>query len=129
LIVVDTNVVAHLIIPGGRAQDATWLYESDPEWAAPLLWRSEFRNVLATRQRRGLIEHQRACALADEAEAIFVDNEHPIASPIVLELARDSGCTAYDCEFVALALALEVHLVTADRQVLRAFPGIAVPFG
>ena len=39
-----------------------------------------------------------------------------------------SHCSAYDCEFVALALELEVPLVTADRQLLRSFPRIAVPF-
>lgn len=45
----------------------------------------------------------------------------------VLSLALDSGCSAYDCEFVWLARDLRVPLVTADRQVLGTFPDIAVP--
>jgi len=37
-----------------------------------------------------------------------------------------SDCSAYDCEYVALAQDLDVPLVTTDRQVLREFPKIAV---
>jgi len=44
----------------------------------------------------------------------------------VFRLALESGCSAYDCEFVAVALDLEIPFVTADRQVLRAFPTLAV---
>jgi predicted nucleic acid-binding protein len=44
----------------------------------------------------------------------------------VLTLATRSRCSAYDCEFVAVAQDLGVPLVTTDRQVLRAFPSVAV---
>ena len=128
MIVVDTNVIAYLLLPGERNPEAIWLRETDREWAAPLLWRSEFRNILATRMRRKLVTYEQASAVAKEAEALLADREHMVASPAVIELVRHSDCTAYDCEFVALALQLEVQLVTADKQVLRAFPGIAVPF-
>ena len=36
------------------------------------------------------------------------------------------GCSAYDCEFVALALDLKVPLVTSDKKVLKAFKGTAI---
>jgi predicted nucleic acid-binding protein len=35
-------------------------------------------------------------------------------------------CSAYDCEFVALVQDIGVPLVTVDRQVLRAFPNVAI---
>jgi len=38
-----------------------------------------------------------------------------------------SGCSAYDCEFVAAALALQTRLITSDRQLLRTFPTLASP--
>jgi plasmid stability protein len=44
----------------------------------------------------------------------------------VLDLVSRSPCTAYDCEFVAVAKGMGIPLVTEDRQVLAAFPGIAV---
>jgi len=49
-----------------------------------------------------------------------------VTSQQVLGLAIRSRCSAYDCEFVALAQDLRVPFVTADRQVLVAFPSIAV---
>ncbi len=45
----------------------------------------------------------------------------------VLDLIHDSPCSAYDCEYVALAIHLGTNLVTMDKQVLRAFPNVAVP--
>jgi predicted nucleic acid-binding protein len=45
----------------------------------------------------------------------------------VLSLATSSGCSTYDCEFVALATSLGVPVVTNDRQVLRAFRHLAEP--
>lgn len=44
----------------------------------------------------------------------------------VLELAARSGCSVYDCEFVALAEDLSAALVTSDRRILKAFPSVAV---
>ena len=37
-----------------------------------------------------------------------------------------SGCTSYDCQFVALAEDLSANLLTLDGAVLKAFPGVAV---
>jgi predicted nucleic acid-binding protein len=45
-----------------------------------------------------------------------------VDSEAVLQLVRDSDCSAYDCEFVALAVQLDTRLVTMDGKLLRAFP-------
>lgn len=47
-------------------------------------------------------------------------------SRLVLELVRDSDCSAYDCEFVALAMSLGITLVTEDKKLLKAFPAQAL---
>ena len=61
-----------------------------------------------------------------EAEDLLAGNEHEVDSKDVLELVRTSDCSAYDCEFTALALRLGVKLVTMDRKLLKAFPKQAV---
>ena len=120
--VVDSNVLAYLYLPGDRTADAEALLERDPEWAAPVLWRSEFRNILAGYLRRKAITFDQACSLQSEAESLLAGSEFEVDSKAVLELVRDSDCSAYDCEFIALAINLDTKLVTMDRKLLRAFP-------
>lgn len=43
----------------------------------------------------------------------------------MLELVKASNCSAYDCEFVAVAEALGTTLVITDVKLLKAFPDIA----
>lgn len=126
MIVVDSNVLAYLYLPGEYTAAAEELLEHDPDWAAPVLWRSEFRNILAGYLRRGKLTFEQAHALQSEAEDLLRGAEYEVDSRSVLELVRDSECSAYDCEFVALAMQLGTKLVTMDGKVLRSFPGIAV---
>ncbi|MES3006724.1 MAG: type II toxin-antitoxin system VapC family toxin [Pseudomonadota bacterium] len=126
MIVVDSNVLAYLYVAGEFTAAAESLLESDPEWVAPILWRSEFRNIMAGYIRRKQISFERAIALQAEAESLLAGGEFEVESQTVLELVRDSDCSAYDCEFVALAMKLNINLVTADKKLLRAFPKRAV---
>jgi predicted nucleic acid-binding protein len=127
MIVVDSNVVAYLYLPGDYTEKAEALLEHDADWAAPLLWRSEFRNILAGYMRRKTLTFEAARDLQLEAESLLAGAEHEVDSRQVLELVRDSDCSAYDCEFVALAMTLGVKLVTMDAKLLKAFPKYAVP--
>lgn len=126
MIVVDTNVLAYLYLPGEYTPAAEALLEREPDWAAPVLWRSEFRNILAGYLRRGNLTFQQAYGPQCEAEDMLNGAEYEVESRGVLELVRDSECSAYDCEFIALAMNLGTKLVTMDGKLLRAFPGIAV---
>ena len=126
MIVVDTNVLAYLYLPGEYTAIAESLLERDPEWAAPMLWRSEFRNILAGYMRRGRLNFQQAASVQREAESLLAGSEFDVDSLSVLELVRDSDCSAYDCEFIALAVKLESKLVTLDKKLLAAFPKNAV---
>lgn len=125
MIVVDTNILAYLYLPGEFTAQAEALLQSNPDWAAPLLWRSEFRNILAGFMRRRAITLDQAKALQCEAESLLSGREFEVASDAVLTLVKNSDCSAYDCEFVALADQLNVKLITADKKVLRAFPARA----
>ncbi|HSI48754.1 MAG TPA: type II toxin-antitoxin system VapC family toxin [Ideonella sp.] len=126
MIVVDSNVLAYLYLPGEFTAAAEALLEREPEWAAPPLWRSEFRNILAGYMRRKMLSFEQACSLQVEAESLMQGFEFDVHSREVMALVRNSECSAYDCEFVALAERLDAKLVTMDKKVLKAFPARAV---
>ncbi|MGH7676021.1 MAG: type II toxin-antitoxin system VapC family toxin [Gemmatimonadales bacterium] len=125
MIVVDTNVIAYLFLPGDQTPHARRALQRDPTWAAPLLWRSELRSVLTTSLRRGHLTLADASEVMDVAAALLAGAEYEVESGAVLRLAAASRCSAYDCEFVALAQELRVPLVTADRQILEEFGTLA----
>lgn len=122
MIVADTNLLVGLYLPSAVTGIAEQVLDKDPVWSVPLLWRSEFRNVLATGMRAGRLEFDLALEVLEAAGQLVRDNEYAVPDERVLALAAASGCSAYDCEFVALAEGLNVLLVTSDRQVLKAFP-------
>jgi predicted nucleic acid-binding protein len=127
MIVVDSNILAYLLIDGVFCKRAEALLASDSNWIAPLLWKSEFRNILAGYIRRKDFSFDKAYQIIREAEFILSSKEFEVDSLLVLELIRDSDCSAYDCEFVGLATKNGCKLVTMDKQLLKAFPKIAVP--
>lgn len=126
MIVVDTNTIAYLYLPTAGTPDVERLLERDSAWAAPQLWRSELRNILALYVRNGLVDFTTACQIQSKAEALMSGGEYEIDSLSVLAAARESGCSAYDCEFAALAQSLGKPLITADKKLLRAFPDVAM---
>ena len=122
MIVVDTNVIAALYLTSDFTVNAESLILQDVEWAAPLLWRSEMRNTLAKYLRAGLMSLEQIYQIQHQAEDLMTGNEYQANSLAVLKLADTSQCSAYDCEFVALARHLQVKLITQDKQILAQFP-------
>jgi predicted nucleic acid-binding protein len=126
VIVVDTNIITYLFVQGANTKKAEKALIKDPEWAAPVLWRSEFRNVLAFYIRDQNLQFSSAINLMNEAFFLMNNNEYDVTSLDVLKLAEQSGRSAYDCEFVALAKDLGIVLVTSDKQLLKSFPQYAI---
>lgn len=122
MIVADVNVIAYLYLPGKFSEKVEDLLLRDGEWAVPRLWRSEFRNILSTYMRQKLLTLDAAMAIDARAEALVADNEYDVSSLAVLKLAAESGCSAYDCEYVALAEHLDAKVVSADAKLRKAFP-------
>lgn len=126
MIVVDTNVIAYLYLSSGRSSDSEAALRRDPAWAAPLLWRSEMSNVLATYVREGRLARDDAIAIMDRALERMSRHEYHVSPPRVLALAAETNASAYDCAFAALAVDLGVPLVTADRGLAAAFGAVAI---
>lgn len=122
MIVVDTNILAYRWLPSPQAEKIERLLTVDAEWSAPPLWRSEFRNLLAGLIRSGRMTVSEAEAALHKAQKCLIAGEHTVSDHAVLALVARSRCTAYDCEFAALAEALGTVLVTEDKALLTAFP-------
>jgi predicted nucleic acid-binding protein len=76
--------------------------------------------------RQGMLSLEQAIDIHQSAQDLLVDNEYDVSPLQVLRLSKESGCSAYDCEYVALAQHLNVRMVTADKQLLKAFPESAM---
>ncbi len=126
MIVVDTNTIGYLYLSSDRSDQAEKALLIDSEWVAPIIWRSEFRNVLALYIRKNILILEDAIRIMDEATLLMQGGEYETVSLQVLQLVGESTCSAYDCEFVALARDLNVRLLTVDKQILKQFPNEAI---
>lgn len=126
MIVADANLLVYVYIQGEGTAQAEAVLTRDAAWLAPLLWRSEFRNAVTNLVRSGFIDLDEVIRITETAERWMRGREYGVESGDVLRLARRSGCSAYDCEYVSLARHVGAKLVTTDRQVLAAFPETAI---
>ena len=125
MIVVDTNIIAYLFIPGERTETVKQVLRKDPHWIAPVLWRSEFLNVLAQYIHLGHLEQDQATVIMEEAEKLMLNNEFQVPAKEIITLLYKTSLAAYDCEFVVLALLNKIPLITTDTKILSEFQGIA----
>lgn len=126
MIVADTSLIASLLLSTPATAVAEAVLEKDPDWTAPALWRYEFKNVLATQMRVLGLPLDQAVALFEKALEVIIESEIEVESEVILRLARDKKLSAYDAEFLGLAHALKIKIVTVDNGILRAAPDLAV---
>jgi predicted nucleic acid-binding protein len=126
VIVVDTNVIHYCWVRGQNTDVAQAVHQKDPDWHVPILWRSELSNVLTAYLRRGILTRAQIIGILNIADQALTECEHILPDDLVLDVVANSELAAYDAEFVALAEALSVPLVTGDKAVLKAFPDRAL---
>ncbi len=125
MIVVDTNVMVHLVIGGQHGADSALLLEQDYQWAAPEIIMSELRNVLVGFVRRRTITPEQAKTLSGYAAEVLENRVLSVQGSLVIDVALECGLTAYDAEFVSLARTLNVPLATLDNGILSGAPDVA----
>lgn len=121
MIVADTNLIAYFLIEGDLTSEAEAVYQKDADWIAPYLWRSEFRNILALYLRQDLISLEEAKEIMNQAETLLLGKEYEVDSESIIDLAKISRLSAYDCEYITLAQDLSLNLVTSDRKILQKY--------
>lgn len=126
MIVADSNLIAYLLLPGDKSDLADEVLLKDPDWAVPLICRSELRNIITLYMRHEGMSLQQGRVTMEKAERLWRGREYAVPSDEVLALTYRHNVTAYDGEFVVLASQLGVLLVTFDKAVLKLFPSIAI---
>lgn len=102
------------------------LSERDPEWRMPVLWRFEVANVVMRMCRAGQIDWESALRMLLEAGVNFEDCEEDVRAADAGIVVQQSGLTAYDASYVALAKKLQCKMVTWDREILKKIPELAL---
>ena len=126
MIVADANVIAYLWIPGHEKFKSRELLIKDADWWVPNLYKSELRNVLLLHIRKNIITTQNAILLLEKMERQFEFTSMDVPSSLVLTLAEKTPCSAFDCEYAALAFTLDCPLITNDKKLLQSFPTLAM---
>ena len=126
MIVVDSNIIAARNLTSSLTSEAKQVEEKDPIWVMPVLWRYEFQNILATAIKAKQIKPEQALGIWKEISNILIENEYEPSASKVIDLVAQYGITAYDGQFIAIALEMEILCVTQDRELQEKFPGIAI---
>jgi len=126
MIVVDSNIVTARNLTSTLTSKAEQVEEKDPVWIVPVLWRYEFQNLLATAIKAKQIKPEQALDIWEKVSKILVENECEPSASKVIDLVAQYGITAYDGQFIAVALEMGIPCVTEDRELQEKFPGIAI---
>jgi len=126
MIVVDSNIVAARNLTSSLTSEAKQVEEKDPIWIVPVLWRYEFQNILASAIKGKQIKPEQALNVWERVSNILIENEYEPSFSKVVDLVAQYEITAYDGQFIAVALEMEIECVTEDRELQEKFPGIAI---
>lgn len=126
MIVADTNLIAHLCLRSKETSLAEEVFLRDSFWMAPLLWRYEMKNLLVTHQRYTKCDLGENELIYKMAEVIVHEDDTKGNSLAVLKVAKETGLSGYDAEFLSLARRLQLKLVISDQKILKADPVCAI---
>ena len=122
MIVVDSNIIAYLLIEGEKTPLARGLWKKDNNWWMPSLWIHEFLNILATNERAGNLNLKSCHEILDSAMSLFGTKSRQVDMPYTLSLAANYHLTAYDAQYIALAHSMDIVLITEDRKLRQVVP-------
>lgn len=125
MIVIDANILIYSLIECEYSPLAHKLREKDSDWRTTALCLHETLNVLATYQRREVLTLAQCRKLLDYADRFIKVAQCEVKMDAALAVAAKYTITGYDAQYVALAQSLNAPLITEDRKLRAAVPGIA----
>lgn len=114
--VIDANIIIYAITESEQTALARNLLERTPDVVVPVLWRSECLSALVVLARNGRIVASDAPGAFIAAWEIFHPRERDVDYELAMRVALERSISAYDAQYLALAMQLECHLVTNDRK-------------
>ena len=126
MIVVDANILVYSLIEGDYTPLVQKLRERDMDWRTTGLCLHEILNVLATYQRRGILKLAQCKKLLEYAERFMKVAQSEVNMDVALVVAAKYAITGYDAQYITLAQNLNAPLITEDRKLRDAVPGIAL---
>ena len=126
MIVVDANILIYSLIKCEQSPLVQKLRGKDADWRTAALCLHETLNVLATYQRREVLTLAQCRTLLVHAERFIEVAQCEVAMDTALAVAGEYAITGYDAQYVVLAQSLNAPLITEDRKLRKAVPGIAV---
>src|SRR5437016_11216356 len=124
MLLVDTNVVAHLLIEGNHTKAAQRLRRHDADWRSQAFLLVEFTNVLASSIATKRMTLRLATDVLANAVALFDGKLGRVPQVAVLKMAARHRVSAYDARFLALASQIGARLVTQDDRLRAAAPAL-----
>ena len=119
-LVIDASVAAKCVLVEPHTGIAQHLARTTRLLAPDLLW-AELGSVLWARQKRGQLAPDEARQLLAHLRALRITS-YPLSPllPAALDVAIAIDHSLYDCLYLALAVARDSVVVTADRRFHRA---------
>ncbi|MGH8092443.1 MAG: type II toxin-antitoxin system VapC family toxin [Chthoniobacterales bacterium] len=124
MLLVDTNVVAYLLIQGDHTAGAQQLRARDPDWRSESFLLVEFTNILASSIAMKRMTLPLARDLLQKASELLDGKLGRTPHDAVLTMAARHRVSAYDARFLALADQLGRRLITEDARLRAAAPGL-----
>lgn len=120
MIVTDSSVIVKLFAVENGSEDARKLMSSGEEFAAPDLLMLEVGNALMSKVRKSElleIHAERSLHSIPDIMAVLYPSVELLEE--AWRLAFQLRHPVYDCVFLALAIRLDLRLVTADEKFLK----------
>ena len=124
MLLVDTNVVAYLLIEGDHTEAAQELHASDSDWRSEAFLLVEFTNVLVSSIARKRMTLSMAEDFLAKVFSLFDGKLGRIPHASVLAIATRHRVSAYDARFLSLADQLGSRLITEDDRLRAAAPAL-----
>ena len=118
MIVVDTNVIAYWLIEGEYTALARQLRDTDPVWIVPTLCRHELANVLANYVKYEAMAIADVPVLWQSVESLIEGREYDVDLGQAIAMAVDNNLSAYDAQYLYLALSLDIPLISQDKKLI-----------